>query len=235
MPLTKDLLDTHRNLTSIVRSFPHGTELYFLRHGQTENNLRRVAQGLRMERAPLNLFGVDQAHEAGKKLEDTSFDLTFTSPAVRAKQTFEIARNYFISNDDLQFELKELHEIDWGEDIDCKPMSETQYEDLNRRLFEEGDYNATVADSETIASVLERGVQTLTIALKLLNENIDNHKIPVHENRPHKILFTGHGFFFGILLTAIIDSKIGLEQKPQNGGLKSLIINANGPHQLIEL
>lgn len=232
--MTPDLIDAYKELLSAVRSFPEGTNLHFLRHGQTDNNLNRIAQGARMTEQPLNRTGIGQAHDSGHKLDMTTFDACFTSPAVRAKQTFEIVRRYFTGFDNTSFELAELQEIDWGAGIDGKVMSETRYQELNDEFFTNKNPEAKFDDNENILDVMRRATKAMLTSSELLHEKIDSKEIVLTE-RPLNLLYTGHGFFFGILLTAIIDSRIGLVQKPDTAGLKMLTVSHNSQHNLTTL
>ena len=62
--------------------------LYIMRHGETEWNVRRLYQG--HSDIPLNENGVALAEITGRGLRDIPFDLAFTSPLRRARQTAEI-------------------------------------------------------------------------------------------------------------------------------------------------
>lgn len=66
-------------------------ELYLLRHGQTDWNLRGALQG-RLD-TPLNATGLQQAQEVAEKIKAQSlhFDAVYTSPLRRAKDTARIA------------------------------------------------------------------------------------------------------------------------------------------------
>lgn len=66
----------------------------FLRHGETEWNKERRIQGLINN--PLNEEGIKQAHNVGKKLQNTdpAWDIIITSPLARARSTAEIILNY---------------------------------------------------------------------------------------------------------------------------------------------
>ena len=59
--------------------------LYIVRHGTTTWNLLRKVQGI--ADIPLNEEGLRMAEETGKALEDVRFDLCYTSPLLRARQT----------------------------------------------------------------------------------------------------------------------------------------------------
>ena len=66
-------------------------KLYVVRHGQTDNNLNGIIQGI--SNTPLNDYGRKQASELKEKLNDISFDLILSSPLQRAKETAEIINN----------------------------------------------------------------------------------------------------------------------------------------------
>ena len=64
--------------------------LYFVRHGQTDDNFKSIVQG-RIDN-PLNDTGRAQAKETGLKLKalNIPFDKLYTSPLKRAKESAEI-------------------------------------------------------------------------------------------------------------------------------------------------
>ncbi len=59
--------------------------LVLVRHGMSEYNEKGVWTG--WDDPPLSKKGVDEAKKAGESLTDISFDVAFTSPLKRAKQT----------------------------------------------------------------------------------------------------------------------------------------------------
>ena len=63
-------------------------KLYIVRHGETDWNKARKIQG--QSDIPLNEFGRHLARETAKGLADIHFDLCFTSPLSRAKETAQI-------------------------------------------------------------------------------------------------------------------------------------------------
>lgn len=62
--------------------------LYVIRHGQTDWNIKKRFQG--HSDIPLNATGVKQAQAAKEQLKNIPFDLCITSPLQRAAQTAEI-------------------------------------------------------------------------------------------------------------------------------------------------
>lgn len=221
MGFSKRAFETYKNLQSIINAFDEDTKLVFVRHGQTDNNLHRIAQGRRCAAVPLNTVGLAQAKSTASHLSNMDFDLSFCSPAKRAKQTFEKIRELNPIRPTLQFELENLHEIDWGADIDGKPMHETKYQELNDTWFNyELQYEATVADSENLDDVFERAVNALSeilIVVKDLQKENKLHEAPT-------ILVCGHGFMFGLLLTMIANAQYGLSKKPETGKATLLTI-----------
>ena len=81
--------------------------IYFIRHGQTDMNNRKVLQG--RSDHPLNDAGIAQAQKAAYELRHISFTKVYTSPLKRAIQTAEIlAPNAHAVIDD------RLIEMDYG-------------------------------------------------------------------------------------------------------------------------
>lgn len=64
--------------------------IYLIRHGETDWNTRRLLQGA--TDIPLNQNGIEVARLTAIGLKDVNFDLIFTSPLKRAKETAEIIR-----------------------------------------------------------------------------------------------------------------------------------------------
>ncbi|MDY5846912.1 MAG: histidine phosphatase family protein [Bariatricus sp.] len=84
--------------------------IYFIRHGETDWNKTRRLQG--QADIPLNEFGRKLAIETRSALKDIPFDLVYTSPLKRAKETAELVigdRNVPIIED------KRIMEMGFGE------------------------------------------------------------------------------------------------------------------------
>jgi len=64
--------------------------IYLIRHGETDWNKIRLLQGT--TDIPLNQNGIEVAKLTAEGLKEVPFDLIFTSPLKRAKQTAEIIR-----------------------------------------------------------------------------------------------------------------------------------------------
>lgn len=85
-------------------------KIYFIRHGETIWNKEKKIQG--QSDIPLNEYGKELAHITSEAMKDIPFDIVYSSPLVRAKETSEI----LIKNRNL--EIKEnplLVEMSFGE------------------------------------------------------------------------------------------------------------------------
>lgn len=66
--------------------------IYFVRHGQTEYNLKKLYMG--SLDIPLNPTGVSQAEKFAIIARDLNIDLIVSSDLIRAKETAQIISNY---------------------------------------------------------------------------------------------------------------------------------------------
>ena len=67
--------------------------LYVIRHGKTDWNAQSRMQG--QSNIKLNQFGIEQADEVRKIIEEKNIDLIISSPLERTKQTAEIINKEF--------------------------------------------------------------------------------------------------------------------------------------------
>ena len=95
-------------------------KLILVRHGQTEMNAQSLYFG--KLNPPLNDLGISQAYQAKEKLLDIDYDVIYSSPLERAKQTAEIC-NYL--DKEIIFDSN-LEEINFGifEGLTFKEISE---------------------------------------------------------------------------------------------------------------
>ena len=63
-------------------------KLYLVRHGETDWNRQKKVQG--HVDIPLNSFGREMAQKTAMGLLEVSFDVAYTSPLIRARETAEI-------------------------------------------------------------------------------------------------------------------------------------------------
>lgn len=72
----------------MIRNGGDHMKLYLIRHGETDWNKVRKMQG--QTDIPLNEFGKHLARETAPALAEVPFDLVYTSPLVRAKETAQL-------------------------------------------------------------------------------------------------------------------------------------------------
>jgi broad specificity phosphatase PhoE len=91
-------------------------DVVFVRHGESETAAAGVVGG----DAPLTALGRDQARETGRTLAEHPFDVCFTSPARRARETAALVLE---GRDVLQTVLPDLGDIEFGA-FTGKPLQE---------------------------------------------------------------------------------------------------------------
>lgn len=120
-----------------------------IRHGETEwNKLRRV-QG--HSDIPLNDYGIYLAEETAKGLQDTYFDLAYTSPLIRARQTAEI----ILKGRDIPIiEAEDIKEIGFG-DYEGLSVTEQTQEFIESFFRDTGNY-VPANGGETVRELIDR-------------------------------------------------------------------------------
>jgi len=85
-------------------------EIYFVRHGETEWNIKGILQG--SKNSHLTEKGKAQAYKLRDKLEGIHFEGIYTSPLQRAYETAEILRGH---KDEAFYVVDDLREMSFGE------------------------------------------------------------------------------------------------------------------------
>ena len=127
--------------------------LYVLRHGVTRWNKLKKVQGT-MD-IPLAPEGIELAEKTGKALRDVPFDICFTSPLTRARQTAQCVLG---DREIPVIEDKRIQEIDFG------VLEGTQFKDaqgkivsLEMEIFFEDPLNFKRPENgENISDILKR-------------------------------------------------------------------------------
>ena len=168
--------------------------LYLIRHGETDLNKSKILQG--RSDIELNDFGRKLAEETGKNL-DVCFDVVYTSPLKRAKETAHI----LVRESSLKYPDKNLPQI--IEDDRIQEISFGDFEGLCYganfnipdetflNFFQAPDQYHTPPNGESLADVIDRtGV--------FLNEILEDK-----QNADKTILISTHGCALKAMLSYI--------------------------------
>ena len=143
--------------------------IIFLRHGQAENNTKRILAG-RTEGVPLTKTGVEQAERIAKYLKHMDISAIYSSPIERASNTAKIVADY----NSLNYELDDrLIEIEMGK------FTRMNYDDMFAKYgnvflkFYENDPIIAKCEVETFAEVQKRVLDMVGyIVKKHKNQNV---------------------------------------------------------------
>ena len=118
-------------------------KLILVRHGQTEMNVQSLYFG--KLNPPLNDLGISQAYQAKEKLLDIDYDIIYSSPLERAKQTAEIC-NYL--DKEIIFDSN-LEEINFGifEGLTFKQISEKYPNEVKKMEEDWKSFNYVTGES----------------------------------------------------------------------------------------
>ena len=119
-------------------------KLYIVRHGETDWNAKELIQG--DTEVPLNEKGRVQANVVKEKLKEIPFDICYTSPLSRAKDTAEI----IVGNTCPVFIANELIERDYGN------MEGTSFSNLDRAIYWDYLKNTNEKGVEPVRNLLSR-------------------------------------------------------------------------------
>lgn len=164
------------------------TTLYFVRHGETEYNRKRIMQGGGID-MPLNETGREQAHILADRLDDVPFDVVYSSPMQRARETAEIlaGRHEPIPRN----ELDALREMAWGV-FEGQPPSEDRDAALRdiKAAWREGDFDRRIEGGESVLDVQHRAMDAATHL--------------VTEEAGRTALVVTHGRYLRVLLATVL-------------------------------
>ncbi|WP_300345055.1 histidine phosphatase family protein [Fusobacterium sp.] len=169
-------------------------KIYFVRHGETEWNVKKIFQGIKD--SPLTEKGQSQARKLKEKLNEIDFDYFYSSSLGRAVQTLKILTED--RKDIVLKEIKDFREINMG-DMEGVPREEFEkkYPIQFNNLWHNGkDYDPSEFNGESFQEVLDR----VKKGLKFL---IENHK------EEDKILVVSHGIALEAIFASI--NKEGVE------------------------
>ena len=163
--------------------------IIFLRHGQAENNTKRILAG-RTEGVPLTKTGVEQAERIAKYLKHMDISAIYSSPIERASNTAKIVADY----NSLNYKLDDrLIEIEMGK------FTRMNYDDMFAKYgnvflkFYENDPIIAKCEVETFPEVQKR-------VLDMVGYIVKKHK---HQN----VVLVTHMDPIKSMLSTVMDLK----------------------------
>lgn len=126
--------------------------IYIIRHGQTDFNVRQVVQG-RGVNSDLNDTGIRQAKLFFDAHKEINFDVVYTSSLKRTWQTVDS----FISKKIPHIAIENLDEIDWGifEGVEHHPdLQKTYYDIINE--WKLGNLTIKIEGGESAQDLADR-------------------------------------------------------------------------------
>ncbi|SKC05572.1 probable phosphoglycerate mutase [Sphingobacterium nematocida] len=147
---------------------------YFIRHGQTDLNLKGIVQGRGVD-SPLNENGLKQAAAFYKAYKDVPFDKIYTSTLLRTHQTVEpfLTKNISVE------QLEGLDEISWGI-YEGQEQDETIMKGFQELVdsWRNNELDARVENGESPNELVER--QKKAIAYMLSKEKEEHVLVCMH-------------------------------------------------------
>lgn len=150
------------------------TEIWLVRHGQTDWNLKGIYQG--QSDIPLNETGVNQAMQLARSLADKGFKAIYSSDLSRARQTAEIIAREIGIPVSVDKRLREINQGEWeGKTIEY--VQETYKPDFSR-------------NPKYITTPRARGAESLAQVITRMVEAANEYQA-LHTDE--RILFSTHG------------------------------------------
>lgn len=194
-------------------------EIYLVRHGETAWNKQGRVQG--SADIPLNEYGIELAEVTAEALKDIPFEVVYTSPLIRARQTAEILRgkrNIPLLVDD------RLQEMGFGchEGTNIREARADETNQLHDFLEHPERYRS--ADGEDF-------IQVITRARSFIEEVL----LPL-EGRRGTVLIAAHGAFIRCFLRCVEKRPIAhfWRDKPQGNCAVSLLELKEGKLRILE-
>jgi broad specificity phosphatase PhoE len=186
-----------------------GKEIYLVRHGETDWNVKGFCQGSRND-IPLNKLGKEQAIKTGKYLNkyrqrDGKFDLVLCSPLIRTRETCELICKK-IGYDLLKIKyMDELKENDKGLLCIGKSHEELRKDKFYNDYFNIKDDISKIKDPIEKTINYEKIIKTVEKKYEIESKESLRNRIYkiinfIKKTNKKKILIVSHGGYIGYFL-----------------------------------
>lgn len=185
-------------------------KIYLIRHGQTDFNLKGIAQGSGVD-TDLNQTGIDQAVKFFNHHKDITFKKVYTSVLKRSIQSVQSFINIGIEHE----AYDALNEIDWG-NKDGKLVSikdNTFYWDMVKK-WRDGNLDFKIEGGESPLDVQRKQKPILDLILSRKEED--------------PILICMHGRAIRILLSTLIHGDLTQMDNFKHENLGLYLLEYNG-------
>ena len=163
--------------------------IIFLRHGQAENNTKRILAG-RTEGVPLTKIGIEQAEKIGKYLKPIDISAIYSSPIERADNTAKIVAE----SNSIDYKLDErLTELDMGK------FTRMPYDEI---FAKHGNVFLKFYSNDPIIS--EYGVETFPHVQKRVMDMLD---YIIKKHNQENVLFVTHMDPIKSVIAKVMDLK----------------------------
>jgi len=167
--------------------------IYFVRHGQSEGNLKNTHQG---ENVPLSKEGKRQVRLLAERLKDRKIDVVYASPYLRAKQTAEIIAKELKLPVEHWDQLKERKRPSEVEGLAYNHPKASEIYEITRKNQIKADWKHS--DDESFNDLLKRG------------KEVEKHLLEHHEGQ--NVLCVSHiGILIMTVLQIILQDKLSPE------------------------
>jgi len=193
--------------------------IIFLRHGQAENNTKRVLAG-RRPGIPLTLVGQEQSEKIAKFLKPFNISTIYSSPIERAQKTAEIVSQH----NSLEIKTDErLIELDMGK-FTGMPYDEIFEKHGNVFLkFYDGDLEIAHNGVETFVEVKKRILNMIDFVIR--EHNDENVLLVTHMDPIKAMISSIMGLEANSLFELIIENASLTVFKEEQGRLTISAIN----------
>jgi broad specificity phosphatase PhoE len=177
-------------------------KLIIVRHGQTEENVKKIIQGHKYGR--LTEYGKEQAKKAGERLKNEKIDIIYVSDLQRTIDTANEIIKYH-KNTQVIYEPR-IREKGWGEfegktgeylkkyikenNLDYhkfKPGGGESYDEFRNRIIDFYDYLVNKYENDTILLVSHSGAIS-NMLLHIFSDSVENYRKYHPENTAITIL-----------------------------------------------